>query len=268
MNLFQIDPHLMVTQKPEQSTFAPHTHDFFEIFYFLSGDAVYSVEGTIYPLLPGDIIIMRNAETHNLILKSNAPYHRISIHFNPSKEMSKDLFETFMYPFVERPLGIYNQYTAAQFNNPNWQYYLKNVCETDNTVKRQVYLMTFLQELTDCFQILKDEPTYVSKNSIVEITHYIDRHLTDELNLDIICKRFFLSKSQLTRNFKKNLGTTVGEYINTKRLLLAHNLINEGQKPTAVYLNCGFHDYSSFFRAYKKKFGYKPKTTKDNIFLE
>ncbi len=268
MDLFQIEPYIMFTEKPEQSIFPPHTHDSFEIFCFLSGDATYSVEGTIYPLAPGDIIILRNAETHNLILKSDIPYHRISIYFNPNKEMDKDLIDTFLTAFLERPIGIYNHYPATQSNALNWQYYLKNICETDNNVKRQVYLMTFLQELTDCFQITKNEPISTQQNAIVNITHYIDRHLTDELNLDIISKRFYISKSQLIRNFKKNLGTTIGDYINTKRLFLAHDLIKKGEKPTSVYLKCGFHDYSTFYRAYKKKFRYKPKSTKDEIFLE
>jgi len=47
-------------------------------------------------------------------------------------------------------------------------------------------------------------------------------------------------------------------YVRTQKCILAKNLIDNGQLPTAVYTSCGFKDYSSFYRAYIKVFGRKP----------
>ena len=47
MKLFHIRASESYTAKPEQSQFSSHTHDTYEIFYFISGNAEYSVEGNI-----------------------------------------------------------------------------------------------------------------------------------------------------------------------------------------------------------------------------
>lgn len=263
MNLFQIEALKAYTEHPDQSDFFSHTHDTCELYCFISGNAAYSVEGNIYPLAPGDIIVSRNAETHHLMLKKSTPYTRITVFFKPDKDLSPELKEAFLTAFQDRPIGLYNRYSAAQFPDSHWLYYLNSICGTDDNIKRQIYLMALLRELTDCFPMVKDNPVEVSPNNMIRVTHFIDRHLTETLNLDLICDRFFISKAQLIRNFKKNLGTTVGDYINTKRLLLARDLILEGHNPTTVYLQCGFRDYSAFFRAYKKKFGCRPGYTKE-----
>ena len=122
--------------------------------------------------------------------------------------------------------------------------------------------MALLQELVDFFPQVKQMPTIRFADNVLNITHYIDNHLSDPLTLEQICEHFYISKSQINRNFKTNLGTTVGDYILTKRLVMAKTMIQHGQKPSSVYLQCGFNDYSTFFKAYKKKFEHSPKEEK------
>ena len=57
------------------------------------------------------------------------------------------------------------------------------------------------------------------------------------------------------------------KFINMKRLSKAQKLISEGQKPTAIYSECGFTDYGTFFRNYTNHFGYTP-SQKDEIATE
>lgn len=261
MQLFQIESHKMYTEQPEQSIFVPHAHDFFELFCFLSGNALYSVEGNIYSLSPGDIIVLRNAEMHYLILRKSTPYMRFSIYFKPDHGLSREDQAVLLAPFMDRSIGLYNHYQASQFRDRHWVYYLEQLCQTDEPLRQQIYLSTILRELADCFPLVKENVATLYTDNIIKVTHFIDSHLTQSLSLDEICDRFYISKAQLTRNFKRNLGTTVGDYIITKRLLLARSMILDGQNPTNIYLQCGFHDYSAFFKAYKKKFGYTPKNT-------
>ena len=122
--------------------------------------------------------------------------------------------------------------------------------------------MALLQELVDFCPQVKQMPTIRFADNILNITHYIDNHLSEPLTLEQICEHFYISKSQINRNFKTNLGTTVGDYILTKRLVMAKTMIQQGQKPSSVYLQCGFNDYSTFFKAYKKKFEHSPKEEK------
>ncbi len=56
----------------------------------------------------------------------------------------------------------------------------------------------------------------------------------------------------------------IHDYINVKRLIIAQELLKQGKKPTDIYEKCGFHDYSTFFRAYKSRFGISPGEEKLN----
>ena len=41
-----------------------HEHEFYEIFFFLSGDVSYIIEGSTYQLRPGDILLTSNEDIH------------------------------------------------------------------------------------------------------------------------------------------------------------------------------------------------------------
>ena len=57
-----------------------------------------------------------------------------------------------------------------------------------------------------------------------------------------------------------NIG--IMEYVRNKKVLLANRKIKHGKKPTEIYIECGFSNYPSFYRAYSEYFGYPPKTKK------
>ena len=55
--------HHTMDEKPKPENFQMHAHEWMEIFYLISGKCSYLVEGSRYELRPGDILIMRAAET-------------------------------------------------------------------------------------------------------------------------------------------------------------------------------------------------------------
>ncbi|MBR4072405.1 MAG: helix-turn-helix transcriptional regulator, partial [Clostridia bacterium] len=87
---------------------------------------------------------------------------------------------------------------------------------------------------------------------------YINRNLYEDITLEDISKKVHLSVSQMNRNFKKLTGSTVHNYIISKRLIAAQIMINEGKSAAEACHLSGFKDYSSFFRIYKKRFGTAP----------
>ena len=255
----QISADNTLTQKPKQSDFCMHTHDNYEIYCFLFGDAKYTVEGSVYPLKPGDLILMRRSEAHHLRLQSAAPYRRITVNFTPPAEANGVFSSKMMIPFLDRPLGRYNRYPAAIFGDFQWQYYLERLCDAKEERSRAIYLAVLLEELSDQFEKVRScEEEQVADQSAA-ILGYINRHLTEPLSLERISERFYLSKSQLNRKFKQANGSTVWEYITAKRLLMAKELLGHGGHPMEIYQQCGFHDYATFYRAYRSQFGIAPK---------
>ena len=68
-------------------------------------------------------------------------------------------------------------------------------------------------------------------------------------------EHFFISASQANRIFKKSIGSSIWEYVIIKRLMAAKDMIEKGEGARTASEKCGFSDYSSFYRAYRKKYG-------------
>ncbi len=59
--------------------------------------------------------------------------------------------------------------------------------------------------------------------------------------------------------FKEETGFTIGSYITEKRLARARELLALGVNATTACYQCGFQNYSTFLRAYKRRYGQLPK---------
>lgn len=240
--------------------FHMHTHSVNEIFYIISGDADYAVEGCIYRLRRGDIMIMRRHEAHCLKLRSSADYERITINFDPEVLIKMGLPEKLFLPFENRALGTHNHYSASIFNTDRYRYYLEKICELENRNERQInYLLPLLDGLYEDFDKVKNQSVKPFAGRGSEIISYITEHLYEPLSLDGICATVNMSKSQLNRVFRSATGSTVWKYITVKRLFRAKELIRAGVSPTDACTESGFNDYITFYRAYKKQFGIAPK---------
>ena len=92
-----------------------------------------------------------------------------------------------------------------------------------------------------------------------DIFLYIREHLTEDLSLETLEKKFFVSRHHLCREFKKLTGQTIHSYIVKSRLDLCKKHIESGKRIKEVYKLGGFGDYHHFFRAFKKEYGITPK---------
>ena len=94
---------------------------------------------------------------------------------------------------------------------------------------------------------------------IEAILNFINTNLDKDLSIDLISKTFYLSRYYLMHSFKKETGYTLYNYIQKKRLIKASDLIKGGMRTGEVCSLCGFGDYSSFVRAFKKEFELSPR---------
>jgi len=241
---------------PNPSEFYMHAHERMEIFYFLSGDAQYLVEGSVYPLHPGDLLVMNPAETHKLQLISAQPYERIALHFSPRVLRGIDPEGLLLRTFADKPLGKQNLYISDRFSSLFSGF---DAVGSDAQLRLHMLLilanvLNELSSLAGSASAAADEPESVPQ----QILQYVNLHLFEDISLSSVSHAFFLSSSQLSRIFRRATGSSVGEYIRVKRLLAARERIVTGSSPADACAACGFQDYSTFFRAYKAKFGVAP----------
>ncbi len=256
----RIYDHHTRSGKPNPQDYFMHIHnDTYEILYFVSGSASYYVEGNRYRLEHGDLMLMRKGEAHHLELSGSAAYERFLVNFDLPPLPDIDPGGQLLAPFNNRSLGKFNHYSAALFPNNHWRFYLEQICSSLQPQEKLCYLLPLLNDLSHCFETLKNASTGAVKDRCASIVKYINLHLQDDLSLSFLADHFYISKTHLNRIFRHSTGTTVWNYITIKRLFLARELINSGENPTKAYLQCGFQDYNTFYRAYRQHFGVSPK---------
>ena len=91
-----------------------------------------------------------------------------------------------------------------------------------------------------------------------EILAYVNENLTEKITLEKISASVHMSRSQVNRIFRRLTGTSVYDYIVSKRLILVQERMAKGENASFAASACGFRDYSSFYRLYKKRFGTAP----------
>ncbi len=260
--------HRTIDLHPDDNDFNMHAHDGFEILYFISGNCKCMIEGTEYRLQPHDILIMRPAETHKLKVLGSEPYERMAIRFSSNLLKSVDETDVLQRPFFERDLGKLNLYRKDMFPSEIHTLCLDTLEEKASVNKKKeitcrLYLL--LCEIYKAYGIRKDKrQTAVVEDMSVSIVDYINKNLFEDLSLASISQEFYMSQSQINRIFRKATGSSVWEYIIIKRLLTARNSIKEGKSVGKVCSSCGFKDYSSFYRIYKKHFGCSPREDAKN----
>ncbi len=252
---------------PKESGFVLHAHRNYELYYFISGTGHYTVEGTEYPLTPGCLLVLRDGEVHTPHMYGKEPYERISLNFSPDSmpELKKELYTV----FCDRPLGRGNCFFPSEDNLSYIKACMKRLCsggEDENYPARaKVLLMNIILELyemkchgdadLDIRPVI--DPTG-NAETVSRIIAYINENLTTLESLDVLAQEFFFSKSYINRMFKKSTGSSVWDYVVLKRLLLSRTLLREGKQAGLVASECGFSDYSSFYRQFKNRFGISP----------
>ena len=87
---------------------------------------------------------------------------------------------------------------------------------------------------------------------------YIDDHLSEDISIDELAERVYLSKFHMMRLFRAETGSSIHGYITQRRLLLARDMMAEGMSATESCFRSGFRSYSSFTRTYGRHFGTTP----------
>lgn len=238
-----------------------HHHDFYEIYLFLEGDVTYRVEGRNYILEPGDLLLINPAELHQPFISEGA-YERIVLWIN--KEYLENLSqygENLLYCF---DTGKENKLHPDTVTAGRILEIMKKLSREFNSKKPYHSLYAtglFYQLLVEVNRLSsKETASAVTEKPDLsgEVVRYINENFDKKISLDTLSKEFFVSKYHLSHEFKAQYGTGIYKYITLKRLLIARELLADGERVGEVYKACGFNDYTTFFRAFKAEYSVSP----------
>lgn len=248
-----------------------HYHEFYKIIFLLSGTGGYSIEGKRYLLKAGDIVLVERQAVHRPEFENGLPYERVILYISPEflereSTVDCDLASCFSGEegHVLRPAGEEREKLEK----------LLSLLETEASSDRFGRLVAsngiLLRLLVDLFRSFRHQechnpaPIRPQNKRIHKITEYLDNHLTENISIDDLAEKFYLSRYYLMHKFKEETGMTIYNYLTERRLFLAHTYLTQGYPVTEACFMSGFQNYASFSRAYGKLFGTTPTGRKKN----
>ena len=245
----------------------PHRHDFYELYCLLSDRYIYHVETSAYELRPGSLILVPPGASHWPEL-SGEPRNieRIVLWLNPQFIASLSIF-------LPQTLGTIGK-------NLEEEHLIIPDEKTYQVILGLLYSLLYEKDRSDadslylCHLILSQLLIHISRvlnrrvrpaeepgsryAEIMRVHEYINAHYREQLSVADLAQRFFMDKNTMTRQFKRIIGMTPGDYIRRKRLENAGSLIRQGYGVQHAGYASGFTDYSAFFRAFRKHYGLTP----------
>lgn len=242
--------------------FSYHYHDFHKIIVFISGKVTYHIEGKAYHLKPQDILLVSQGAIHKPEIDPSVPYERYI--FWIRDDLSCQELNTCFQKANDRSFNLVRADSALQERLkdllPEIEQTLQNKHFGDTVLRNALFtqFMIYINRIFLRTSSSPDEKTYSSDTQVEQLLKYINRNLSENLSIDQLANRFFFSKYHMMRKFKNETGYTIHNYITSKRLLMARSLISQGMPVMKAAQASGFHDYTTFVRAYKKQFGKAP----------
>ncbi len=246
------------TEYPSNENFRLTSHDFYEIYIFIEGDTKYIVEENSYNLSPYDIVIIRKNVMHKAYHNSYKRYKRIVLYVYPeffTKNNCTEYEAFFFNPGIGNKIEAKNVMESGLYNALNRLLkYTDDFKNTDTPIGTSM-VIEILYLLGQMNSFATANNTDKSLNAIIE---YINEHFTENITLEALCERFYISVYHLCRKFKKATGLTIHEYITKKRLNYARELMKTHNISQAAEF-AGFSSYTAFYRAYVSQYGKSPK---------
>jgi AraC-like DNA-binding protein len=249
-----------------------HLHEYFEIYFFISGNARYFIENTIYSLSHGDLLVTNNNEIHKSMVVPTDIYDVISVQIDPSflKSLSSSNCNL-LDCFINRTNGQNNRIFLQEDHLNTVTTLFKKIeniyfnTSFGSEILLTAYLMELLVVMNSCFKgNIQDKEPLTVPDKLSLILEHINFNLNDDLSLEALEYKFHINRFYLSRLFKKTTGSTLHEYILLKRLSLAKTLLKEGKSVTETCELSGFNDYFHFIRIFKKYIGTSPGQFKNS----
>lgn len=238
-----------------------HSHDFYELYFYLSGDASMYIEEYALRMHPGDVFLLPPGHMHRAFHHTvQAYYDRFFIYIS-RESLARMSSEEYSLPAVlenaaERshfrchPPDKAFSHALSQMND------IMLSAPSADAHQRYVndcQMRLLLAQLCKWFSDRPNQNTSYTPRAIADVITYINANLEKDLSLDTLSAQFFINKYHLLREFKTYAQTTLYQYILSKRINRAKDLLRTGTPPALARELCGFNDYSSFYKAFKKQ---------------
>lgn len=247
-----------------------HTHDYFQIYYLKRGRIIHHLEGSAATLGVGDVFIIPPGLTHYIETASqNLLFYSIS--FTPDflyeiESVSK-LIKDFIAGLTEQSFD--NIAPSFSLNSDDLVFvdiliqqimseFSAEKAGKDAVIKSAMSLLLSIFARSYLLERCESIKIRSNREAIMHSVAYLENHFAEHITLEEIARKTAMSKAAFCSAFHEVIGETFNKYLNRKRIENAARLIKSGKEISAAAQLCGYVDFSTFYRNFKKVFGISP----------
>lgn len=248
----------------------------------IKGRKVMHLDGSpAFGFLPGESVILPSNEK----MVIDFPEASVS---NPTQCLALALSEEKLQEAVDLLNNRGTKQNGLEWSVMDYNYHFTNDIAINQILQRLIFIFTENHPSKDIFSdlliqelvirilqtetkslYLKKSLTDANNDRISYIIKFIRENLTEDLSIDILSEKAYMSESNFYRTFKHELGSSPNDFIIEERLKVAESLLrNPRMSVKEAYLASGFNSFSYFCRIFKKKKNLSPTEFKEksNIF--
>ena len=248
----------------------------FLCFVVLSGEGELSYEGQTYQLRSGDCVFIdcRKAYSHSTGYKSSDGHTTVDNHAAPVENKNANLWSLQWCHFYAPSLpAVYEKYKERGgrpvFHPADIKPFTTLLADIYDLASSSDYIrdMRINEKLGTLLTLLMEQSWHpesmtVSRKrlELAAVKEYLDEHYTEKLTLDELAEHFFINKFYLSKIFRETYGTTVNNYLISKRITRAKQLLRfTDMTVDEVGAAVGMGDANYFSRMFRKVEGISPR---------
>lgn len=257
-----------------------HWHQDFELLHILDGELEYSVNGRMVHLLPGEGLFVNSRQVHTGRQLANQDCGYIYVRFEPELIGGFEggrIYEKFFQPIIE---SENLPYIHLKPDIP-WQEGVLRQMETLERIKRcgkadaEIQMVQETAKLwtllyNNCGQsIVSELESGSNAKGVKQALLFIQSHFNERITLKEIAHSCNCSKSECCRIFKKIVGQSPLDYVNTYRIKKSLGLIATGEHSmTEIAYMVGFSSSSYFAEVFRQQMECSPTAYRRSLFDE
>ncbi len=260
-----------VVRREEYSMQSRHIHRTYEVYFLLEGERYFFIGRETYRIHAGTVVLVKRDQIHKTSVGDKAYHVRILL------QIDGEWMDSYLKAHGMLEMEACFSYLGGALvpSGAEWGRLLEMLAGLREEMKgkQKWYELLAMQKLAEILVLL-----YRSKQQadmevvqtqlkadgwkyrkVSEIAAYLTEHCETDESLEQIAKRFYISKSYLTRIFREITGLTVREYVNAGRIRKAkHYLKNSKRSITEIADLTGFESITYFERIFKRYVNVSP----------
>ncbi len=235
---------------------AHHVHEYCEILYVLSGYGKIDIEGVIYPLKTGDLVVISPGMHHHEMGSSDTKMNLVFLaveNFSVQELPKNHLIAPHMPPVI----------SGKDYHYKIESYFTDIISESADHI---LLSGAMKKSLASALLILilrlyhsREARSADRKEECRRIKDYIDKNYTSPITLDSLSEQIYISKYYLSHIFKSQTGTSPIKYLISKRMDKAAQLLTDTDLSIRdIALRVGYDDPVYFSQMFKKMMNASP----------